>query len=93
VQNTGTIAGDEVVQVYIHQQSGSASRPVKQLKGFERVSLGPGESKTVHFTLGKNELTYWSPSEWKWIIEPAVFDVWVGEDSTASLHGSFEVTQ
>lgn len=93
VQNMGTIAGDEVVQVYIHQQSGSASRPVRQLKGFERVSLGPGESKTVHFTLGKDEVTYWSPSEWKWIIEPAVFDVWVGEDSTASLHGSFEVTQ
>jgi beta-glucosidase len=93
VQNMGTIAGDEVVQVYIHQQSGSASRPVRQLKGFERVSLGPGESKTVHFTLGKDELTYWSPSEWKWVIEPAVFDVWVGEDSTASLHGSFEVTQ
>jgi beta-glucosidase len=94
VQNTGTIAGDEVVQLYIHQQSGSASRPVRQLKGFERVSLGTGESKTVHFTLGKDELTYWSPSEWKWIIiDPAVFDVWVGEDSTASLHGSFEVTQ
>src|SRR5215469_15685409 len=90
VQNMGTIAGDEVVQIYIHQQSGSASRPVRQLKGFERVSLGPGESKTVHFTLGKDELTYWSPSEWKWIIEPAVFDVWVGEDSTASPHGSFE---
>ena len=93
VQNTGKVAGDEVVQVYVHQQSGSASRPVRQLKGFEKVTLAPGEKKTLHFTLGKDELTYWSPSEKKWVLEPAVFDVWAGEDSTASLHGSFEVVQ
>jgi beta-glucosidase len=93
VQNTGSVAGDEVVQLYIHQQSGSASRPVRQLKGFEKVSLAPGEKKTVHFTLGKNELTYWSPSAKTLVLEPAVFDVWAGEDSTASLHGNFEVVQ
>jgi beta-glucosidase len=93
VQNTGSVAGDEVVQLYIHQQSGSASRPVRQLKGFEKVSLAPGEEKTVHFTLGKNELTYWSPSAKTLVLEPAVFDVWAGEDSTASLHGNFEVVQ
>ena len=93
VQNTGSVAGDEVVQLYIHQQSGSASRPVRQLKGFEKVTLAPGEKKTVHFTLGKDELTYWSPSEKKWVVEPAVFDVWAGEDSTATLHGNFEVMQ
>ena len=93
VQNTGKVAGDEVVQVYVHQQSGSASRPVRQLKGFEKVALAPGEKKTLHFTLGKDELTYWSPSEKKWVLEPAVFDVWAGEDSTAKLHGSFEVVQ
>ncbi len=93
VQNMGGVAGDEVVQLYIHQQSGSASRPVRQLKGFEKVSLAPGEKKTVHFTLGKDELKYWSPSERKWVLEPAVFDVWAGEDSTATLHANFEVTQ
>jgi len=93
VQNIGTVAGDQVVQVYIHQQSGSASRPVRQLKGFEKVTLAPGSKKTLHFRLGKDELTYWSPSEKKWVLEPAVFDVWAGEDSTASLHGSFEVVQ
>jgi beta-glucosidase len=93
VQNTGGVAGDEVVQLYIHQQSGSASRPVRQLKGFEKVSLAPGETKTLHFTVGKDELTYWSPSQHKWVLEPAVFDVWVGDDSTASLHGNFEMTQ
>jgi beta-glucosidase len=93
VENTGASAGDEVVQLYIHQQSGSASRPVRQLKGFEKVSLAPGEKKTVHFTLGKDELTYWSPSVRAWVQEAAVFDVWAGEDSTASLHGNFEVVQ
>ena len=93
VQNTGSLAGDEVVQLYIHQQSGSASRPVRQLKGFERLPLAPGERKTLHFTLGKDELTYWSPSLKTWVVEPAVFDVWAGEDSTATLHANFEVTQ
>jgi beta-glucosidase len=93
VQNTGSRAGDEVVQLYIHQQSGSASRPVRQLKGFEKVSLAPGEKKTVHFTLSKDELTYWSPSVKNWLVEPAVFDVWAGDDSTATLHANFEVTQ
>ena len=91
IQNTGSVAGDEVVQLYIHQQSGSASRPVRQLKGFEKVTLARGEKKTLHFTLGKDELTYWSPSEKKWVLEPAVFDVWAGEDSSAQLHGNFEV--
>ncbi len=93
VQNTGNVAGDEVVQLYIHQQSGSASRPVRQLKGFEKVALAPGEKKTLHFAVGKDELTYWSSSEKKWVLEPAVYDMWAGEDSTAKLHGSFEVVQ
>ena len=93
VQNTGNVAGDEVVQLYIHQQSGSASRPVRQLKGFERVSLTPGEKKAIRFTLGKDELTYWSPSLKTWVLEPAVFDVWVGDNSNAVLHTNFEVTQ
>ena len=50
VQNTGSRAGDTVAQLYIHQQAGSASRPVRQLKGFERITLAPGEKKTVHFS-------------------------------------------
>jgi beta-glucosidase len=91
VENTGTIAGDEVAQLYIHQQAGSASRPVRQLKGFERLTLRPGEKKTVHFTLGKDELSYWSGQKKSWIEEPEQFDVWVGGDSTAPLHGTFKV--
>ena len=92
VTNTGKKAGDTVVQLYIHQRAGSASRPVRQLKGFERVSQQPGEKRTVHFALGRDELRFWSPSEKTWVVEPERFDVWVGEDSTATLHGEFELT-
>jgi beta-glucosidase len=91
VQNTGKTAGDEVVQLYIHQQAGSASRPVRQLKGFERLALTPGEKKTVEFNLGPDELRYWSGQSKSWIEEPEQFDVWVGADSNAPLHSSFHV--
>jgi beta-glucosidase len=93
VTNTGGRAGDTVVQLYIHQRAGSASRPVRQLKGFERLTLEPGAKRTVHFTLAKDELQFWSPIEKKWTVEPAQFDVWVGEDSTAKLHGEFRLTE
>jgi beta-glucosidase len=93
VSNTGSASGDAVVQLYIHQRAGSASRPVRQLKGFERVALEPGAKRTIHFTLGKDELQFWSPSEKKWVVEPEQFDVWVGGDSSAALHGEFRLTQ
>ena len=91
VENTGKRAGDEVAQLYIHQRYGSASRPVRELKGFERLALAPGEKRTVRFTLGKSELTYWSSVVKDWVQEPAVFDVWVGPDATAPLTTSFRV--
>jgi beta-glucosidase len=93
VTNTGSRAGDAVAQLYIHQRAGSASRPVRQLKGFEHVTLEPGAKRTVHFTLGKDELQFWSPTEKKWVVEPEQFDVWVGEDSTAALHAEFRLTE
>jgi beta-glucosidase len=93
VTNTGGRAGDTVVQLYIHQRAGSASRPVRQLKGFERVTLEPGAKRTVHFTLAKDELQFWSPIEKKWTVEPEQFDVWVGEDSNAKLHEEFRLTE
>jgi beta-glucosidase len=91
VENTGARQGDEVAQLYIHQQSGSASRPVRELKGFSRIALAPHEKKTVHFTLGKPELTYWSSSVKDFVQEAATFDVWVGDDSGATLHANFVV--
>ncbi len=92
VTNTGSVAGDAVAQVYIHQRYGSASRPVRQLEGFERVGLQPGETKTLTFPLGKDELQFWSPQTKQWTVEPAKFDVWAGEDSTAGLHAELTVT-
>jgi beta-glucosidase len=92
VTNSSQTAGDAVAQIYIHQQSGSASRPVRQLKGFRRVALGPGETQTLTFPLGPDELSFWSPQTKTRGVEPGRFDVWAGEDSTASLHAEFEVT-
>jgi beta-glucosidase len=91
VTNTSTVAGDAVAQIYIHQRAGSASRPVRQLKGFRRVTLRPGETQTLKFTLGKDELSFWSPISKAWGVEPGAFDVWAGDDSTASLHADLTV--
>ena len=91
VTNTGPMAGDEVVQLYIHQNAGSDSRPLRELKGFKRVTLQPGEMQTVEFQLGRAELGYWSTNAGRWIQEPADFDVWVGADSQAELHIGFTV--
>jgi beta-glucosidase len=93
VMNTGKQAGEAVVQLYIHQRAGSASRPVRQLKGFEKVPLEAGAKQAVHFTLGKDELQFWSPAEKKWVVEPEQFDVWVGGDSAATMHAEFRLTE
>ena len=93
VSNTGSIAADEVVQLYIHQRAGSTSRPIRELKGFERVALKPGETKTVHMVLSKNELSYWSEGLRKWVEETEDFDVWIGNNCNAELHGNFRVVE
>jgi beta-glucosidase len=93
VANSGNRAGDTVAQLYVHQRAGSASRPVRQLKGFQRVTLGAGAKQTLHFKLGPDELQFWSPPKKEWVVEPEQFDLWVGEDSTAKLHGEFRLTQ
>jgi beta-glucosidase len=92
VTNTGQTAGDVVAQVYIHQRAGSVSRPVRELKGFRRVMPAPGKTQTLTFPLGPDELSFWSPQAKSWNVEPATFEVWAGEDSTAPLDAEFEVT-
>jgi beta-glucosidase len=57
------------------------------------VNLAAGEKQTIHFTLGSEELQFWSPAKKAWVVEPEQFDVWVGEDSTAKLHGEFRLQQ
>jgi len=91
VTNTGSVTGDEVVQLYIHQRSGSASRPVRELKGFERITLSPGQQRRVSFKLGSEELRYWSTTHKAWIVDTETFDIWVGADSTAELHAQLRV--
>src|SRR5712672_36008 len=93
VENTGTSAADEVAQLYVHQRFGSASRPVRELKGFERITLAPHAKKTVHMSLGTPELSYWSTATKDWVEEPADFDIWVGGNSEATLHATFEIKQ
>jgi beta-glucosidase len=91
VANTADREADEVVQLYIHQRYGSASRPVRELKGFQRISLGAGESRTLQFTLGRAELSYWNAVARDWVLDASTFDVWVGGDSTAELATMFQV--
>ena len=66
---------------------------MRELKGFERVTLAPGEKKTVRFALGKAGLQYWSAATRGWIVEPATFDVWAGGDSSARLATTFRVVR
>jgi len=80
VRNTGQVAGDEVVQLYIHQVVASVTRPVKQLAGFQRVSLAPGERKTVEFTLTWNAFSLWN-EQMKHVVEPGAFEIMAGPNS------------
>ena len=80
VTNTGKIAGDEVVQLYIRDQVASVARPPLQLKGFQRIHLQPGETKTVAFDVGHGELCFYGPDE-KWIVEPGDFTIMIGRSS------------
>jgi beta-glucosidase len=91
VENTGEVAGDVVAQLYVHQRFGSASRPVRELKGFDRVPLQPHEKRLLRFTLSAEDLSFWSTAKKSWTQEPATFDYWVGEDSTAKAGGTFVV--
>jgi beta-glucosidase len=92
VTNTSEVAGDVVAQLYIHQRYGTSSRPVRELRGFDRVPLQPHETKTVRFNLNAEDLTYWCEARKAWVQDAADFDFWVGEDSTASATGKFAVT-
>lgn len=80
VKNTGKRAGDEVVQLYIHQLVSSATRPLKELRGFQRVSLDPGQMRTVTFTINAQSVRYWN-AEMKRVVEPGDFEIMTGGNS------------
>jgi beta-glucosidase len=88
VRNMGSRAGDEIVQFYIRDLVASVSRPVKELKRYRRVTLAPGETKRVEFTITPRDLEFWSDRGW--IAEPGTFRVWIAPDSAHGLEGTLE---
>ena len=90
--NTSARDGVEVAQLYLHQRSGSSSRPLRQLKGFQRVDVPAATTTTVTFTVGPAERRYWSAATRDWVLDETTFDVWVGPDATAELHAEFTVS-
>jgi len=90
VENTGKYSGEEVVQLYIQDPVASIVRPVKELKGFEKISLSPGSSKTVTFSLTEKELGFYN-AKFEWVVEPGTFNVMVGGSSVDGLSSSFKL--
>jgi beta-glucosidase len=92
INNDGRRAGAEVVELYVHDGHASVDRPVKELKGFRRIELGPGQSGVVKFTLDKSAMAYYSVEKKGWIAEPGTFEVLVGSSSAdIRLKGSLEL--
>ena len=85
VTNTGTVAGKEVVQLYVGDRESTVFRPVRELKGFEKIFLAPGETKTVTFTLGKRAFAYWNTQINDWHVETGAFDIQICRSSREVL--------
>jgi beta-glucosidase len=95
VTNTGKVAGSDVAQLYLGDPA-TATEPPRQLKGFQKVSLAPGQSKSVRFTLSGHDLSYWDQDASGWVLPDGGYQVWVGDSSALAnlpLHGSFTVGQ
>ena len=78
------------MQFYIRQRGTSVARPVRELKGFQKVALGAGESKQVEFKLGREELAFWN-IDMKEVVEPAKVQVWIAGDSASGTPAEFEI--
>lgn len=92
IENTGSREATEVAQLYVHDRVAPTSRPVKELKGFTRVTIAPGAHKTVEFTVHAQDLGSYDP-QMKWIVPSGTYDVWVGPSSAEGVHGTFDVKQ
>jgi beta-glucosidase len=93
VTNTGTVAGSDVAQLYLNDPA-AAGEPPRQLKGFQKVTLKPGQSTTVHFTLSGQDLSYWNDTANGWVLPDGTFGVYVGDSSAVAnlpLRGRFTV--
>lgn len=92
VKNTGAFSAEEVVQLYVRDLVGSRTRPVRELKGFKKINLKPGETKKVFFALDSNELGFHN-QEMQYVVEPGKFKIQVGGDSQSGLNDSFELIE
>jgi beta-glucosidase len=92
VKNTGSVAGTEVVELYIRNTAASVEQPVRELKGFARVALAPGEQKHLEFPLGFDELSFWN-AEIKQTVEPTTYKIWVGGSSLATAETSLQIVE
>jgi beta-glucosidase len=92
VRNTGSIAGTEVVQLYLRNTEASVEQPVRELKGFTRVTLAPGETKRVTFPVGFDELNFYG-ADLKRTVEPTTYDVWVGGSSVATVQTNLKIVE
>jgi beta-glucosidase len=92
VRNTGSVAGTEVVQLYIRNTAASVEQPVRELKGFARIALAPGEQKHVEFPLGFDELNFYNV-EIRRTVEPTTYKIWVGGSSLATAETSLQVVE
>ncbi len=90
VTNSGSVAGTDVVQLYVHESDTSILQPVRKLEGFQRVTLGPGQSRTVTFKLGPGNLGFYDEAG-DFVVEPGPFDVWVGDSSVGGSRSTFTV--
>ncbi|MEP6391705.1 MAG: glycoside hydrolase family 3 N-terminal domain-containing protein [Halioglobus sp.] len=90
LQNMGDVQATEVAQLYVRDVVGNVTRPVKELKGFQRVELAPGQSTCINFTLQTNELAFYN-RKMESVVEPGMFHVWIGGSSEADLWSEFEV--
>jgi beta-glucosidase len=92
VKNTGSVKGTEVVQLYIRNTEASVEQPVRELKGFARVTLAPGETQHVTFPLGFDELNFYSV-DMKKMVEPTIYNIWVGGSSLATAETSLKISE
>jgi beta-glucosidase len=90
IENTGKREGTEVVQLYVHDRIAPTSRPVRELKGFQRVTLAPGEHKTIEFSVQAQDLGSYDP-DMHWIVPTGTYDIWVAPDAVSGVAGTFEV--
>jgi beta-glucosidase len=90
ITNTGTTAGTDVAQLYVHNRNATILQPIRQLEGFHRISVAPGQTRTVTFKLNAKNLGYYD-NNGQFIVHPGAFDVWVGDSSVGGLQGKFSL--